>query len=256
MLPSLLIPIAVVSWAQEGWTPPREPDVDRIFNEIRSDFKAGNYEVALQKHLWFHENALKHDRAMYGVRLSYALSEWIELGRAYPRALDALKTIRDRDTSRLLAGTGDHQLFHDVSSINQYLGDSKDTAALFLAIEKQNPKLAKEVYLIAQPALIEGRHYTSCNPYLKPFMDLERATYLLKVNLEMAKDPQFGPRHREFAMSTYTNEVATLVALLIANKRGDEAREIVDRALSHLDTPAFRETLAAAQQGTMPTPRP
>jgi len=45
-----------------AWTPPENPNPQQILSEAQSDAKAGRYEDALAKHVWFHENALKSTR--------------------------------------------------------------------------------------------------------------------------------------------------------------------------------------------------
>ncbi|MDX1982468.1 MAG: hypothetical protein SFV51_19490, partial [Bryobacteraceae bacterium] len=61
-------------------------DPRQILAGARLDARQGDYAEALQKYLWFHHHALEHDMALSGVRLSYALNEWWELGKAYPPA--------------------------------------------------------------------------------------------------------------------------------------------------------------------------
>lgn len=39
-------------------------------------------EIFPERILWSHYNALAHDKSYQGVRLTYAISEWIELGSA------------------------------------------------------------------------------------------------------------------------------------------------------------------------------
>jgi hypothetical protein len=51
--------------------------------------------------------------------LSFAHSDWVELGKVYPKAFHTLRRIRDEKTSRLLAGQADRHLFHDIESINE-----------------------------------------------------------------------------------------------------------------------------------------
>ena len=68
------------------WTPPSNPNPDKILREAQDDARAGRYPDALAKHVWFHENALTYAPAMYGVRLSFALSYWVNLGNLYPPA--------------------------------------------------------------------------------------------------------------------------------------------------------------------------
>jgi hypothetical protein len=94
---ALFLPTA--TFAQ--WAPPANPDPDKILNGAQDDAQAGRYADALAKHVWFHENALKYQPALYGVRLSFALSYWAQLGDAYPPALEKLKSIRDETAKKV-----------------------------------------------------------------------------------------------------------------------------------------------------------
>lgn len=84
--------------------------------------REGRYEEALREYVWFHDHALDHEQSLYGVRLSFALSYWMDLAKEYPEARKKLEDIRDRKTATLAAGGGDRALFHDVRSINWALG--------------------------------------------------------------------------------------------------------------------------------------
>jgi hypothetical protein len=46
----------------------------------------GKFEQALQKRIWLHDHVLETHPNYYGVRLSFALAEWVELGKEYPKA--------------------------------------------------------------------------------------------------------------------------------------------------------------------------
>src|SRR5262249_36055875 len=96
------------------------------------------YQEALEDYLWFHEHALECDSAYYGVRLSFALASWIELGEAYPPAKTALRGIRDRKTTALLSGAEDRELFQDVASINDHLNEHRATYELFWRLPRQH----------------------------------------------------------------------------------------------------------------------
>jgi hypothetical protein len=69
-------------------------------NNIRDLVKNEQYELALQKHVWFHEES-RSSSGMAGVRLSYAISDWVELGNKYPPALSELRRIRDENQSEM-----------------------------------------------------------------------------------------------------------------------------------------------------------
>ena len=81
-----------------------EDEAKRALDDAKSLADKGDYEAALAKHVWFHDNALAIRPSYYGVRLSFALSYWAELGEKYPKALETLRGIRDAKTAKLLAG--------------------------------------------------------------------------------------------------------------------------------------------------------
>jgi hypothetical protein len=66
----------------------------------------GRYEEALREYVWFHDHALEHRQSLYGVRLSFALSYWMDLAKEYPEARRKLREIRDRKAETLASGRG------------------------------------------------------------------------------------------------------------------------------------------------------
>jgi hypothetical protein len=119
----------------------------------------GRHEDALRELVWFHEHALEEAPAMYGVRLSYALFDWVELGKVFPPARQALEDIRDRKAQTLLRGEGDRALFHDVEAINDRLDMRRATYELYLALDQRMPELAKQCARLALPAIVEAKDY-------------------------------------------------------------------------------------------------
>jgi hypothetical protein len=157
-----------------------EVDPRERLEKGRAAALAGHYSEALHEYIWFHNNALKYDPALYGVRLSYALHDWAELGEVYPKALDALKEVRARKTEQLLSGkketrarrisrlaTGKHafNLFHDVVAINDRLNDQKWTCALFRKLDRVNPEFAKTCAFPAFDALIACKEFSLAYRY-------------------------------------------------------------------------------------------
>jgi len=59
-------------------------DMCKYMDDTHTLVKQGKYAEALERMIWFHNHALEHELGMYGVRLSFALSEWKELGDVYP----------------------------------------------------------------------------------------------------------------------------------------------------------------------------
>jgi hypothetical protein len=238
-----------------AWTPPENPNPQQILNEAQADARAGRYEDALAKHVWFHENALRLDPGFVGVRLSFALSYWTELGAAYPPALAKLKSIRDDTAGRIRESDQVPEAFHDFASINKYLNESAKTKDLFLWLNSSKPEMAKSVFDFAEPALIDAKEYRLCGRYIEP-ESFERIRELYRKKKQLVQDPAHGERMQNFAEKSFANRTTTLVALLVVNDRQADANQIAAEALKERSDPAFKAELEKAKRGTVPAPWP
>lgn len=246
----------MTSIAYADWTPPTNPDPDQIFTEAKSDAAAGRYSEALAKHVWFYQNALKYKPSLYGVRLSFALSAWAELGAAYPPALQKLKSIRDETAKKIPEGKGSREAFHDVGSINKTLGEESKTKDLFMWLHSNNPNVAKKVFDLAQPALIKAKEYRLCGAYIDADASFQQLLGLYRENKVIAQDPKFGKRLEEFGRKSFSNGTATLVALLVLSERKADADRIAAEAGKEWDDAEFRKQLEKAKNGSVPPPWP
>ncbi len=260
MLVSLSLLSAVIVQADE-WTPPENPDPSAIMHEAAADADAGRYEIALAKQIWYHENALKLQPGHTGVRLSFALSNWLELGEKYPPALEKLIAIRDevekkiRDENRIRVRFEDFQEF---TSLNNTLRQDERTVEVFKWLNEASEEDAKTVYGISEPALIKHKEYELCGKYIDPEADVERIGESYAQGLTMTK--RFGKAHQDFVDKKVVNEAATLVAILVKTDRVDEAKEaakklkgfVTDAKLSK----KLKRELDAALDGTVPAPWP
>ena len=242
--------------AQAVWTPPANPDLQQILNEAQADMIAGRYEEALAKHVWFYENALKVNRAFYGVRLSFALSYWKQLGLVYPPAKVKLEEYRNEAEKKVTSGQNVRESFHDFMAINSVLGDEKRTVALFKLLDKDHTQAAKSVFDIARPVLIKAGDVKLCSKYVDAKTDYPRFKEMYEQMVNLAKDPQFGEQNKEFAQHSFTNEVTTLVALLVVSDRKADAEKIASDAKTVLTDQAFAEALDEALKGKVPEPWP
>lgn len=240
----------------DDWTPPKDPDPQAILQEARTDTRSKRYETALKKHVWFHEHALTINPAFYGVRLSFALSYWLELGQAYPPALTKLKEIRDAAQRKVVAGEDTRESFHDMASINEHLGEQSKTTEVFEALDEKDPKIAREVLDVAQSSLIKCKAYTLVGKYISPKDDFAQMSAVYRENRKLAADARFGERHLDFASKKFANDATTLVAILTVNDRMKEANEIATSARAEWDDDSFHASLAEALKGVVPDPWP
>jgi len=252
----LTIVLLAMSSTFAQWTPPPKPDPSTILNEAKTDAMAGRYGDALAKHLWFHHNALKVRRSLYGVRLSFALGYWMDLAKHYPPALEALKTTRDEAVARIRQGNSTRDDFHDVSSINEHLNEDEGTTELFVWLDEHNSKLATSSYGVAERSLIRSQRYELCGKYIDPKRSSDRMVTLYREHQRMAKEGRFGGDMSEFSQRSLSNSATTLVALLVLNGRTAEADDVVARVLREWPDENFRKALEKAKTGAVPEPWP
>ena len=231
----------------------KKVDPYKILNEARADARAKRYEDALAKHVWFHRNALKYKRSLAGVRLSFALSDWHELGKAYPPALVKLKEIRDEAEENVRNGKHVRESFLDARAINKRVGEESRTKDLFVLLDSQNADAAREVYKLAQPALINAKEYKLCGKYIDSKRSFPRIIKYFRMNRRLAKR---GAGDLEFANKKFTNDAATLIALLTVNGRKAEAEEIAVDAKKEWNNASFHAEIDKALQGKIPKPWP
>jgi len=132
----------------------RAQDPKTLREEANELTKAGNYAEALQKHIEFQEQA-RRVRALAGVRLSFALAEWISLGDLYPPARVALIERGREFARRLLAGEASSDVFQEVRAINRALEQDEETLSLFRQLHREKPEVALKCFRIARDVLIQ-----------------------------------------------------------------------------------------------------
>ena len=138
----------------------------QVLNEARAAFRRGAHGEALEKYLWFHHNALAHNLALAGVRLSYALAEWIHLGSAYPPARTALESIQNENRRALEEGTLNFSQFNDFAAINKRLGRYELTCSVFAALAQREPEFAKKCFPAAVTALVRAGEFALARPFV------------------------------------------------------------------------------------------
>lgn len=226
----------------------RDDKAEQALDAARQLADEGKYEQALEKHVWFHDHALEVDDSYGGVRLSFALDDWIDLGRKYPPALKKLKAIRNTKTAKLIAGEEERELFHDVRSINEGLGESASTVALFKRIDAERPAFAEKVSALVTEALVAAQEYELARKYLpnpmEKFSNLkEMLKEMLHEGIEWAKSIEGADDSRQDFEWFFASEVLLIIRVLDATGDSATALEIQKQALDELFSPEIREAL-------------
>jgi len=249
-------PAEPVADAGNEWTPPKNPDPHTILQEARSDTRAKRYEIALAKHVWFHQNALSISRGLTGVRLSFALSDWQKLAKQYPPALTRLKEIRDQAKKNVMDGKNVFESFHDMVSINDHLSEQAATSKVFEILDEKNPKTAREVFNLAKPSLVQAKAYSLFGKYVIPKQDFAKIIRMYKPRKKLVDDADIGAELANFTTKMFANEATTLVAILAVTDRKKEAEEIAASARAAWEDSSFHAGLESALNGVVPDPWP
>jgi hypothetical protein len=213
--------------------------------DIRRLVTEGKHEEALKKHLWFHEES-KTSTGMGGVRLSFALSQWAELGVVYPPALTALHGVRDDNEVKLLQGTGGFKEFHDFSAINRVLKDTAKTYHLFLQLDAKHLEVAKRCFNVTLDLIVAQKNYELFGKYGgDPIVRFEQIRNMREMNLGMTRsNPKMdNERFREYTDKSFTDKTAQLIEILVVLQRLDEAREIQKRAQTYFPNARIERSL-------------
>jgi hypothetical protein len=238
------------------WTPPANPDPFAILHSAVDDTSARLYEKALAKFLWFHDNAVQLQPSLAAVRLSFAISYWLELASLYPPAQRALVETRDRAEASFRNDTSNFHVFLELRALNRELGDNRRTANVFIEVAKKDHENAMRLYPVAERSLIEAGRYRECGPFLNPTKHAESAIdlYQLDKEHETSRDASDPPLPKS-ARPSFINRMATLAGLLVLNDRIDDAKKVYDAALRIVDDAELRTTMEASMTGHLPKPR-
>lgn len=208
----------------------------------------GKHEEALKHFVWFHDHSLEVEPALYGVRLSFALSYWKDLGESYPKALRALRRKRDEKSRFLLGGIGDRRMFHDVEAINDTCGELKKTHVLFVRLAQLNPELARNCAALALPAVVAAGDFRLANSLAPdPIGRIRRLCSELDTSIERqrSKPRRVQIASRRALVHNHVQDVQLPLSILKACGRADEASEGERRASALLGSPSVRKAVRA-----------
>lgn len=248
----IIIRIALVAICLSGlvgFSTPNKTDPSEVLREAERDHDAGRYAEALEKHIWFFDNALKYESSLNGVRLSFALGDWVLLANKYSPALEALEEKADEAEGKVRSGVEPYKSFQDFKSINEDMDKEERTVSLFSWLDKEKPDLARKVYRLARKALVKEGQYTLCDSYIDPDKEFQKYLRDFRDFQERRSKGRVPEQMKGFGYENFSYHASLLVALLVKNGRYSEADAIVTKSLNELDDKTFRVKLENARQG-------
>jgi hypothetical protein len=197
--------------------------------EARAAFKKKELAQALVQFEYFFDHAIEEEASLYGVRLSYCLDEWAQLGSKYPPALERLRSKAD-EAHGLLLQTRNPARFHDYIAICEYLKRNAAPVDVFLTLHKSDPELAKSIVRFIWDELVDAGQWNVCASYLTD-PGSSYATALRRFDRTMAicvDDPSLGGVEFEQQIeSWYVRDVTNIVRVLTNSGGSEPARAIL-----------------------------
>jgi hypothetical protein len=231
-----------------------ETEATKVLREARQLVKSEQYAAALEKYIWFHDHALDFDRALAGVRLSYAIFEWVDLGKVYPPAREALERVRDTKTESLAQGTYDVMLFHDVASINRAFGEVERTRDLFKVIADADRSVAEKCFRIALESLVDTKEFALARSFITdPQKQIEQFAMPFKFGHQST--PSISPEAQEAFVSIYVKNVSRILQVFLGVGEEDVANRLRQFALECVADAQLRDRIMERLYSSPPPTR-
>jgi hypothetical protein len=226
-------------------------DMQKYMQETRSLEGKGKYQEALDRHLWFHDHALEHDEAMYGVRLSFALMAWQELGKKYPPAAKALVDTRDKKAQALREGKGSKETFHDVLALDRTLEKPAETIRLFEEVTEKHPNQAAEYWRFVKDTVLDEKRFDLARKHIKDVpQEFAKSVKAFKANKQLYSDPNAGgPRFQAYNEDRLVKEALQLIDLALATGDRTAAIQIQKEATSLVPDSRLTDAVPPAPEG-------
>jgi hypothetical protein len=230
----------------------------------------GRYDEALQRCLAF------HDQFKTSGSLIPLLSDWIELGRRFPKAKEALIEIRDHDVREFSEGRGYFDLFSEINSINGYLHQDDATYELFKSIREKDPGLAQQCYPFVEGLLVARGEYQWCYDHMgdpqgkfgsihqsftmqldsqkRLAESVQQANQrLAEMNQKLGRTNTYAPPDnsammRKSAENGFVGQSCQLIEILVATGHKTDAETIRDQAVTILDNARLKSAVSDAEQ--------
>jgi len=221
-----------------------------VLKSARAAVKAEDYPKALENYEKFFDRALLdqgEDHNYYGVRLSYCLDEWAQLGQKFTPAIERLKAKAEVALARFEQAR-DPENFHDFLCISDYLGQNEVAVAKFVEYHNSDPALANLGLRYIWDVLVDNQQWDVCARYL---IDAESkyADTLYKYDQALSlsrKDLKLdGGRFEEAIENMYARNVGNLLRALRNTGNQEVAKRI--EALSHSDMESRGKAEVAAR---------
>ena len=235
-------------------------DVRARLDLARTLARSGAHDEATDEFVWLWDNMLEFRPSVYGVRLSFMVSDMTRLAAQYEPAREAFRELRDRYDP---IGSTDRQIILDWVRLNQVVDEKEITLAWFdrFKADPRGPEMFGFVERDLREILIgEERYADLARIYGDPVAELERDLVRNRrvAELEAERGPRPRPEgmseeqferleaaRRETPIRRFREKAASIYAAMLAAGREDEAHEVAGLLLAEQDNDTARLALVS-----------
>jgi thiol-disulfide isomerase/thioredoxin len=201
----------------------------------------GDDAEALKEYLWCFDHGLEKDQGFTGVRLSFLLSDIMNLANHYPAAKEALVTRRDKRNAKLSGGSTDYQTVVDLISLNKTLGEEQRNMVVFdkLPADSQTRVIVRRL-IVEQ--LLDAKRYADVLNGTDGKSDFERSVSRFNSVIGMLHNSTTQGLIRSSTAKSGAQNFEALAGL----KRNEEAQELGRLVLEFDSSQETRDELAKA----------
>ncbi|HEY3914220.1 MAG TPA: thioredoxin family protein [Verrucomicrobiae bacterium] len=194
---------------------------------------------ALKEYVWCFDHGLEKDQSFTGVRLSFLLSDIMNLANHYPAAKAALVTRRDDRNAKLIGGSTDYQNIVDLISLNKTLGETQRNMVVFDKLPA-NSKTRVIVRRLIVEQLLDAKRYADVLDGTDGKSDFERSVSRFNAVIGMLHNSTTQALIRSSTAKSGAQDFEALAGL----KRNDEGKELGRLVLEFDSSQETRDALA------------
>ncbi len=205
----------------------------------------GMSEEALKEYLWCFDEGNKQSVGFGGVRLSFLLSDIMDLGQKYPPALEALRKRRDALREQLeteepktpslwsMLAIRNHDFpAQDYAALNQYLGEDEATLAFYDKMRKEHPdwQTVEQLRMFVFDQLREAHRYkeiADSTDIVRQVDDRIALDARSATLMPQERDEELAKLHRQMLLQ----EIAEYYEVLVGVGDQEGAAKLAERAL-------------------------
>jgi thioredoxin 1 len=211
-------------------------DMQARYALARTLAQTRRFEEATDEYIWLWQHVTEHEPAMVGVRGSYMLGEIGRLVQDHPPARTRFVALRDAlGSSAPATTTGD--AVSDWIALTLTLGEEERVLAWFDSNREllgEHPELEWVLRRRLVPLLTERNRWADVSGIFRDPLALLRKTYAdLQDATTHDVPPEVADRRGQFVEmleGSFRKDAALIAASLLAAKREDEARIVLDEA--------------------------